>query len=647
MYINKSTVHPDIDTEQVKQTNFLETFLSQVCGECKTLRPIMLNDLLLVTKSDWALSTILDMEYIKPLEQYCERIQLYDVPTSLPKLLSLIAKTSEGECLRICESSIPSFFLKWMISISDKNMITELGNCLLSWTSTLRSSSTFLAHHKTQFLVFIDHLSQIEKFMSTLTSTFRSSSIFVENRQDKILAFPDNFELKEQNIPHLTILAQLCFSPHLEVSKIALNALLTQSLPNSEIRSFLRTFKVPSSSADSSSELVPFARRLCSTLAEHVSEMKSLFTESSPSDGTISALSTTLPEKSPILSENAVVKMLYDELSLLNSLFHCMFDTFHKILIDCELFPLLKSTIVFCLDRLEHEKNESNNPLTDRTDVLLTVLDSSWNCVATIVRDSHKLLHPIVESSFSSVPQLCSLLERTCCHSSPTRFSHIQVITNIAIKLCHLIPHMLEENLVERVINASRPMTVPTSNGGFHVCLVHSLTKLIEIRNYMIHQVMEWKRIRILLLERVLQSAKHYLLFILQQEEFIPNFRIPVYKDRILITVLLEQTLLLERDLFKDGEIVETGREKWEVGWLVEKTKEYELEEKLIKIRVDDEKMIRNEKERWKKRVERQQEAGHEDAIEGWLMRRDYLTPSEIVEYLQCVGKESGMNVRF
>ncbi|KAK2941050.1 hypothetical protein BLNAU_24041 [Blattamonas nauphoetae] len=82
MLVDEPPVHTNIDEEKAKQT---------ICGDRILLRSAMLNSLLtLVTESDWALSTILDVEYIKPLEQYCEQTQPGDVQITLPKLLFLI-----------------------------------------------------------------------------------------------------------------------------------------------------------------------------------------------------------------------------------------------------------------------------------------------------------------------------------------------------------------------------------------------------------------------------------------------------------------------------------------------------------------------------------------------------------------------------
>ncbi|KAK2954088.1 hypothetical protein BLNAU_10905 [Blattamonas nauphoetae] len=190
-------------------------------------------------------------------------------------------------------------------------------------------------------------------------------------------------------------------------------------------------------------------------------------------------------------------------------------------------------------------------------------------------------------------------------------------------------------------------MAVPTSNGDLHQNLIWSFVNLIWKNEDITEDEEEQKRIRKLQFERVLKPAKQYLQFILQGEEFNPpSFsRDKDMPDRI--TYLFTQTLLLERDLFEDGEIVETGREEWEVGWLVEMTNEDDLGEILGRIRGDDARMKKDEKSRWKKRVERRREAGHEDAMEGWLTRRDNRTRFDIVEYMECVRQESEMNMRF
>ncbi|KAK2942442.1 hypothetical protein BLNAU_22632 [Blattamonas nauphoetae] len=428
---------------------------------------------------------------------------------------------------------------------------------------------------------------------------------------------------------------------------MALNALSSQCMSDSETRDFLRTLKVPSGSTDRSSELVPFAGRLCSTLAEHVSEMKSLFPESSPSDGTISASSATLPSESPLLTGNTVLEVISEEFSLFCDLLLSKDDSFDDILIKCDFVLLLKSTIITCLDLLEQPKSKSNCPHADKTTLLITILDNAWNCSANSLHSSHQSLHPIVESTFSDVPQLYSLLERTCPLSSPPSSSHLEMIVNLTANLSHFVPRMLEENLVQRVINTTKPMAVPTTHGDFHKYLVWSINNLIWKHEDITEDEEERKRIRKMQFERVLKPAKQYLRFILLRDEFILTEDSDKKDMPDRITYLLELTLLLERELFEDGEIVETGREEWEVGWLVEKIHEKELGKRLKMIREDDVRMKKDEKLRWKKRVERRREAGHSDAMEGWVMRRDDRTRSEIVEYIEDVSEESGMNVRF
>ncbi|KAK2945721.1 hypothetical protein BLNAU_19334 [Blattamonas nauphoetae] len=217
---NKQTINTALFAEGLPDI-FLEMFLSQICGDSKQLRPLMLKNLLvLATESDWALSTILGVEYINPLEEYCSKTQPCDVPIALPKLLIVIGIPYPSN-RRLC--------------------------------------------------VVVD---------------FHSSIVFNPRRppQNKV------------------ILARLCFSPHLEVSKTALNALKSQSRSELSVVIFLQKHKVPSVSTESSSEHVPFAGRLCGRLAEHVSEIRSLSTESSPSDATVSALSATPPEDSPCLT---------------------------------------------------------------------------------------------------------------------------------------------------------------------------------------------------------------------------------------------------------------------------------------------------------------------------------------------------------
>ncbi|KAK2957972.1 hypothetical protein BLNAU_7148 [Blattamonas nauphoetae] len=430
------------------------------------------------------------------------------------------------------------------------------------------------------------------------------------------------------------------------MSKPALKALSTRCKSDSATRSFLRTLKVPSGSTDRSSELVPFAGRLCGVIAEHVSVMKTLFTESSPTDATISALSTSLPEESPWLSGNTLLEVLCEEFSLLTSMLISWDDAFRSLLINCDFVSLVKSTIIASLDLIEHERSESIAPPSDRAALLIKILDSSWDGAASCVSEDCELLRPVVESAFSDVPQLCSLLERTCRLSSPTHSSHLQMIISITVDYRRLIHRMLEDNLFQRVLDTSQPMAVPTIHHTFHLNLIWAIGNPLWDQKDIIKDKEELKRLRKMQFERVSKPAKQYLQFILQRDEFAPNDDTNNKDLQIQIVFLLQQTLKLERDLFKDGVIVETGREEWEVGWLVEKTTTNDLKERLMDITKDDRKMMAEEMKRWKQREERLRQAGHEDAVDAW-MKREIQPSTEIAEYLRSVTKERGVNCRF
>ncbi|KAK2947080.1 hypothetical protein BLNAU_18003 [Blattamonas nauphoetae] len=218
---------------------------------------------------------------------------------------------------------------------------------------------------------------------------------------------------------------------------MALEVLSTQSNRTSETRSFLETLIVPSGSTESSSELVPFDERLYSTLAEHVSKMKSLFTEWSASDGTISALSATLPSESSILTRNAVLEVLCEGFSLFTSLLQPDALTFFDFFFYSQFVPLIKSTIIACLDLLDQQKTESNCPSAGRTAQLITVLDCSWNCTAdslsmlTFGANLLPLFANIIRSSSNDhqshiySPSICSSLAGR--ESGSTSDQHIQM----------------------------------------------------------------------------------------------------------------------------------------------------------------------------------------------------------------------------
>ncbi|KAK2949803.1 hypothetical protein BLNAU_15285 [Blattamonas nauphoetae] len=333
MFIDKTSTPTKLDSARAKQVNLVEVFLSQICGDCWQLRPLMLKSLLvLVSSYNWTRSALLDMEYIPILERYCETASSYELPTTLPKLLSFIGRTSEDELDRICESSIPSFFIKWMMSTSKDTANTEL-----------------------------------------------------------------------------------CFSQHPEVSKLALKAIITRCNTDRQTPILLRQHKVPSDSNKGSSTLVPFAGRLCEMLASRVSELKIRFLESSPSDGTISAHSATLHSESPLLTGNAVFEVLCDGFSLLNALFLENIYDFEDILVEFDFAPLLKSTIIVCLDLLDQKAPSSQTINSNSFNFVKGLINISWHCAASSIWILGKSLDQVVVNTFSDIPLLCSLLDRTCC----------------------------------------------------------------------------------------------------------------------------------------------------------------------------------------------------------------------------------------
>ncbi|KAK2944405.1 hypothetical protein BLNAU_20660 [Blattamonas nauphoetae] len=586
--------------------------IRRICGDCISLRPVMLNALLILVKDDdWTRSAIRDMNYLQAVERYCEMTSGDAVPSSLPELLCVLGKSSEDELDRICQSSIPSFLLQSILVTKNTTVITEIGYCLLLLISTLRSSSLFLAHHKPKFLAFINHC------LNPMFSLLYSS-----------------------------ILPQLCFSPHPQISTLPLNVLFRSS-DVYETREFLQKLKVPSVSTESCSKPVPFAKRLCGMLAEHVSQMKSLFTESTSDDPTISSLSPTLPEDSPLLFRNAVLEMLCEGFSLIEKLLVGSDHICEEIFLDFGLAPLLKSTIVTCLDLLDLTKSEPNCVPPDQTELLVKVIDCSWKSTIRIDECSYLTFDRVFENTVSNASVLCSLLERTCRHSLPTCHTHLRMVDIFCSRLPHRNHLLLKEDLIHRVINASQPTTVPTTHKRFHITLIKTLEELIKRPPFIMTPEEKWRRFRQLQFQHALKPAQQYLQFIVQREEF--NFTVPAYLrlDVIRSDTLMMHTIQLERDLFTDGEIVETGREEWEVGWLVEMTNEKELGVRLKYIREDDERMKSDEKSRWKKRVERRREAGHEDAMEGSLMRQIEMWGTEITAYLQHVGEESEMNTQY
>ncbi|KAK2947015.1 hypothetical protein BLNAU_18017 [Blattamonas nauphoetae] len=163
---------------------------------------------------------------------------------------------------------------------------------------------------------------------------------------------------------------------------------------------------MPSGSAETSSALIPFTTRLCSTLAAHVSQLKSLFTESSDSTSALCTPSPTVPDESPLHTGNKMLEILHEGISLLNTLkisvdFNGLIIS-QGILVDCGFVPLLKSTIIACIDLLDQQSSTNQDPPADRTDLLINMLHYSWNCAADTVFPFGANLPPHFPNTFIS-----------------------------------------------------------------------------------------------------------------------------------------------------------------------------------------------------------------------------------------------------
>ncbi|KAK2957959.1 hypothetical protein BLNAU_7135 [Blattamonas nauphoetae] len=138
--------------------------------------------------------------------------------------------SSEAELVRICESSLPSFLLDFVASKWNKNIASDIWNCLsLMWT-TFSSSSAFLSRHSNKFL--------------TVVST------------------SDSAEIKSSIIPAL---ARMSLSPLNTLSTLAMKSLFQQVNGNEKFTLHLRSLSVP---IDGEKDLktTSYARQLCDTM---------------------------------------------------------------------------------------------------------------------------------------------------------------------------------------------------------------------------------------------------------------------------------------------------------------------------------------------------------------------------------------------
>ncbi|KAK2963813.1 hypothetical protein BLNAU_1382 [Blattamonas nauphoetae] len=495
---------------------------------------------------------------------------------SLPKLLLRFGMSSEDDNVRICESSIPSSLLVRFVPTRNEHVRTAIGKCLRLMMSTPRSSSAFLSRHEASFRATLEEIED-----SGL------SQLFLES------------------------LAAIMFSPDTTVLTLVCQSLDRHARRREIAASFLAGHTLLFTLAGPPDNPVMFTERLIETLSDHLSRLHSLLADSTTQPN-------MLVDESTIDQIRHISAFLASGLSLLDYLGKEYQPSMIEVLITQRFFSLVKSAITTCLDLPSHVANIPANQKEGLRATINSVLTMSWKIITRSLDTSMKVLHPAVESAFADGSDMFSLIECTSQQLNTNLLTSLLSHTNKGPSSSHAVFVFLKENMIERVLTRVQPTTVPLANRAFHDHLLSLISDMTRGTTPQYLTTEERPFEPLLQFNRVVVPAKRYLLFVFQRAEYL-SAPSDVFVNQL--SLILKHVMRLEKELHKEGKDVETGREEWEVGWLVEMTNKKTLGERLHTME-GDERMRTKEKTRWKKRAERLRQAGLDDALEAWSTPR-------------------------
>ncbi|KAK2945765.1 hypothetical protein BLNAU_19321 [Blattamonas nauphoetae] len=652
--------HPFKDEKETEQTTLVKLLVDISCDDPTSLTMTTLDVLFVVaSETDWGLKVVLKHAPIHVFEQLCEKMPPSNCRLFLPKLLLLIGMSSEDENVRICESSIPSSLLVRFVPTRNEHVRTAIGKCLLLMTSTPRSSSAFLSRHEASFRATLEEIED-----SGL------SQLFLES------------------------LAAIMFSPNTTVLTLVCQSLDRHARRREIAASFLARHTLLFTLAGPPDNPVMFTERLGETLSDRLSRLQTLLADSKtqpnklvegstiaqicwltefvvsgyslldylrkdqkPSKDTvmadcrfnpvlISAIDASLRATKDLVStstslSSSTVTSLRHIVEIVTNGFGSLVyrldksDThFRQVLITQRFFPLVKATITTCLHLQSHVASIPADQKAGLSATINSALTMSWKIITRSLDSSMKDLHPAVESAFADGSDMFSLIERTSQQLNTNLLMDLLSHTNGGSSSLRTVSIFLKENMIERVLTRVQPSTVPLADRAFHEHLL-SLISNMSCGTALLSWRPEARPSEPLLhFNRVVVPAKRYLMFVLQRDEYVYD---PSDAFVSQLNQILKYIILLEKELHREGKDVETGREEWEVGWLVEMSNKKNFKERLHSMEEDKE-MRKKEKKRWKKRAARLRQAGLDDALEAWL------TPRETYDCLLRLNKAVGMN---
>ncbi|KAK2948677.1 hypothetical protein BLNAU_16418 [Blattamonas nauphoetae] len=354
---------------------------------------------------------------------------------------------------------------------------------------------------------------------------------------------------------------------------------------------------------------------------------------------------------------SAAVTSLHHTLEIVSSGMKILFERiqtlsfyFDKDLITLKVFPLVKTAITTCLELPSHLTHVPTDQKDALNATINSVLTMSWKIITYSLNQRVKSFNPAIESLFAEGPDLFTLVEqiiRFCdARIISLRTTHLLMdllsLTNKKPSETRAIFIFLNENMIERVLERVRPTTVPLADRDFHSRILSLIWNMTRGTYPDFWKNEEYPFEPLLQFNRVVVPSQRYLLFVFQRDDYLAAPNSPFVGQ---INRILEHIMRLAIELSKEGKDVETGRELWEVGWLVESTNETILCNRLHFFRQYDELLKERPKTRWKQRAERLRQVGAEDVLEALLPRTiNYQVPKAIAAFICRVTKAIGSN---
>ncbi|KAK2945670.1 hypothetical protein BLNAU_19404 [Blattamonas nauphoetae] len=598
--------------------------------------------------------------------------------------------SSEDRNVSICESSLPSSLLARFVSTRSVLVRLSIGKCLHMMTSTPSSSSAFLSRHEASFSTTLE---EIEK--SDLSPFFLESlAAFLFSPNPSVLSIVAHSLYRHaSNQEPASMLAQhrIHIDPADRASKpikfveqldeaitnqiLSMESLSTDSTTQhnsinestfhliGKIWEFvtcglnllhqLHNHKKPPLKASPKARINDFwvsitnGHSFCDRL--HIlSAPHFLQIFVSAVDVGLSATRAILNNTSAPLC-NATAKSLHQNLEIVSGGLGILYDrlgsksfTIGQGLIAGDILPRVKTAITTCLELPSLFTHIPADQKKGLSATINSALSLSWRIIRYSLHKSMPNLSKATESLFAVGPDMFSLLEQTSKHRQTSLLVDLLKYTNKGPSHSHSVFVFLKENMIERVLTRVQPTTVPLTDHEFHdrvLSLISDMTLGLAPPK---ETTEESPYEPLLQFNRVVVPSQRYLLFVFQRDEFLAKLSTTVPEQ---INRVLNHIMRLERELHKEGKDVETGRESWEVGWLVEKTDETALGNRLNSFARNDEMMKERQKTRWKQRAERLRQAGVEDTLDAWLTRSGKRrTPTQIVTFIRHVSWEIGSN---